>query len=132
MGMTGMLRASAAAISIATKSSGLSSRRLPVSSFASSQLEPMTTRTTSHRRYLAVQIRYEVNPRRDAVDIHKEIFLPERLGEPIMQPTGCANRIFTAVINENRIGHGPVPGLTENSQILLQDRSKHYEHCSHS
>jgi hypothetical protein len=40
---------------------------------------------------LPVQIRYEVNPGRDAVDVHEDIFLPKRLSEPIMQPTGCAN-----------------------------------------
>ena len=87
----------------------------------------MTTRNDIARRHLAVQIRHEVNPGRDAVDVHEEIFLPERLREPIVQPTGCANRIFTAVIDENLISHGPLPGLTEDSQILPQDRSKHYE-----
>ena len=43
-----MSRASAAAISIVTKSSGLSRRLSPLSSFAFSQLGPMTTRTMLH------------------------------------------------------------------------------------
>src|SRR5262249_53751136 len=48
----------------------------------------------------------EIDPGRDAVDVHEEIFLPERLSEPIVQPPGGADRIFTAVIDENRVGHG--------------------------
>src|SRR5262245_10697671 len=48
----------------------------------------------------------EIDPGRDAVDVHEEIFPPERLSEPIVQPPGGTDRIFTAVIDANRGGHG--------------------------
>ena len=32
------------------------------------------------RSNLAVQVRYEVDPGRNVIDIHKEFFLPERIG----------------------------------------------------
>ena len=36
---------------------------------------------------LAVQVRYEVDPGGDVVDIHKKIFSPKCLGQPIVNPT---------------------------------------------
>ena len=48
-------------------------------------------------------MRNEIDAGRDAVDVHEEFFLPERVSEPIVQPTGGADRIFTAVIEENRV-----------------------------
>ncbi|HET7384859.1 MAG TPA: hypothetical protein VFJ59_20040, partial [Pseudolabrys sp.] len=51
---------------------------------------------------------------------------PECLGQPVVQSTGDANRIFSAVIDENRTGHGPYRVL-EKFQILTQDQSNHYE-----
>ena len=41
--------------------------------------------------HLSIQVINEVDPGRDVVDIHKQILAPERLGEPIMQPTGRAD-----------------------------------------
>ncbi|HET7381415.1 MAG TPA: hypothetical protein VFJ59_02355 [Pseudolabrys sp.] len=71
-------------------------------------------------------MRHEVDPRRNVVDIHEEIFPPECLGQPVVQSTGDADRIFSAVIDENRTGHGPYRVL-EKLQILTQDQSDHYE-----
>jgi hypothetical protein len=42
------------------------------------------------RGNLIVEMIYEVDARRDMVDIHEEVFPPETLGEPIVQPTGRA------------------------------------------
>jgi len=39
------------------------------------------------------------------VDVHKQVIAPERLGEPIVQPTGRADRIISAVIDENLTSH---------------------------
>jgi hypothetical protein len=70
------------------------------------------------RSYLAVEIRHEVNSGSDAVHVHEKILLPERLGEPIVQPTGRADRIVSAVIDENLIGHR-LPGLPEKIPNLI-------------
>jgi hypothetical protein len=40
------------------------------------------------RGYLAVQVVQEVDPSRNVVDVHKQVLTPERLGEPVVQPTG--------------------------------------------
>ena len=56
----------------------------------------------------------------------KRFVAAERLREPIVQPTGDADRIISAVIDENLVSHG-LPGLPERPQILSQDRSNHYE-----
>jgi hypothetical protein len=101
-----MSRVSAAAISIATKSSGSSSRRLPLSSFTPSQLGPITTRMTSHSATWPFQVRHEVGPHRNVVDIHKELGAAESVREPIMQPTGHTDGIISAVVDENLADHG--------------------------
>ena len=121
-----MSRASAAAISIATKSSGLSSRRAAALVLRTQPIGTDDDQNDIARSHLAVQMRYEVDPGRNVVDIHKEFVAAERLREPIVQPTGHADRIFSAVIDENLAGHG-LPGLPERPQILPQDRSNHYE-----
>ena len=57
---------------------------------------------------LAVQVRYEVDPGGDVVDIHKKIFSPKCLGQPIVNPTCRGGRIFAAVVDENcTIGFQP-------------------------
>src|SRR5262245_16553711 len=69
------------------------------------------------RRHLIVQACLKVN----ADDIHKEIFRPEYLRQPVMQLAGGADRIFSAVIDENLTRHGPVE-LPENRNLLSQNR----------
>ena len=54
---------------------------------------------------LNIEIIYEVDPSRNMVDIHEEIFSPEALGKSIVQPTSGADRIVSAVIDENLTGH---------------------------
>ena len=86
-----MSRVSAAAISIATKSSGSSSR-----SPAALVLRIQPVGTDDDQKdiapsHLAVQMRHEVGSNRNVVDIHKEIVVPECLREPVMQPTGHAD-----------------------------------------
>jgi hypothetical protein len=44
---------------------------------------------------------YEVDPRRNMVDIHEESFSPETLAKSIVQPTGRGGRILSPVIDEN-------------------------------
>jgi hypothetical protein len=39
------------------------------------------------------------------IDIHEEIFPPETLAKSILQPTGRAGRIVSAVIDENPSHH---------------------------
>src|SRR5262249_61145560 len=51
---------------------------------------------------------YEVDPRRNMVDIHEESFSPETLAESIVQPTGRGARILSAVINENHLTNPPL------------------------
>ena len=69
------------------KSSGLWSRRCPVSSFAPGQLGLMTVETLA-RRDLIVQACFKIGPD----DIHKEIFRPEYLLQTVVQPAGDADR----------------------------------------
>src|SRR5262245_26280893 len=57
------------------------------------------------RGNLIVEMSYEVDPRRNMIDIHEEIFPPETLGKSIVQPTGRAGRIVSAVIDENPSHH---------------------------
>jgi hypothetical protein len=46
------------------------------------------------------------------------------LREPVMQPTGHADGVISAVIDENLNRHSR---WSRNTQILPQDQSKHYE-----
>jgi hypothetical protein len=48
---------------------------------------------------------YEVDPRRNMVDIHEESFSPETLAKSIVHPTGRGGRILSAVIDENPSHH---------------------------
>ena len=78
-----MSRASAAAISIATKSSGWWSRRC-----AGFVLRPQPVGTDDDqndiaRSHLAVEMRDEVGPDRNVVDIHKQSVAAESLREPV-------------------------------------------------
>ena len=86
-----MSRASAAAISIATKSSGLWSRRCPAFVL---RIQPIGTDDDQNdiaRSHLAVQMRDEVDPGRNVVDIHKQTVAAESLREPVVQATGHAD-----------------------------------------
>jgi hypothetical protein len=58
---------------------------------------------------------YEVDPRRNMVDVHKESFPPECLGKSIVQPTGHADRIVSAVIDENPSHHRRTESATHAS-----------------
>ncbi len=58
------------------------------------------------RSDLAVQMRYEINAGRNVVDVHENIFASKCLRQSIVQSTGSTDRIFSAVIYENRT-HGP-------------------------
>jgi len=71
-------------------------------------------------------VRHEVDPGGNVINIKKEVVAAECLREPIMQPTGHADGIISAVIDENLTSHG-LPGSPERHSILSQDRSKHYE-----
>src|SRR5262245_44149699 len=53
------------------------------------------------RGNLTVEMSYEVDPRRNMVDIHEEIFPPETLGQSVVEPTGHGGCIVSAVIDEN-------------------------------
>src|SRR5262249_27107854 len=44
---------------------------------------------------------YEVDPRRNMIDIHEETFLAKTLAKSIVQPTGRGGRVLSAVIDEN-------------------------------
>ena len=44
------------------------------------------------RSDLAVQIRHEIDPGRNAVDVHEDILLAKRLRQPIAQATGGAEQ----------------------------------------
>jgi hypothetical protein len=67
------------------------------------------------RSHLAVQVRHEVGPGRNVVDIHKELGAAESVREPIMQPTGHTDGIISAVVDENLAGHGN-PGSPRKTQ----------------
>ena len=79
---------------------------LPASSFTSSQRGPMTTRMTSHAATWLFRCATKSTPGRNVVDIHEEIFSPECLCQSVVQPTSRAGRIFSAIIDENRVSHG--------------------------
>jgi hypothetical protein len=77
-GTTGILRVSAAPISIATKSAGLSMPGFVLRS------QPVWTDDGQHGiacSYLAIQVFLEVSPDRDVVDIHKQLMAAKRRGE---------------------------------------------------
>jgi hypothetical protein len=57
------------------------------------------------RSNLAVQMRREVDPGRNVVDIHEDIFLSELMAQPVVQPTGSAYRILSSIVNENSVRH---------------------------
>jgi hypothetical protein len=50
-----------------------------------------------------LQVVHEVDPSWNVVDVHKQVIAPERPGEPIVQPTGRADCIISAVINEDHL-----------------------------
>jgi hypothetical protein len=53
---------------------------------------------------LAVQMCREVDSGRNLI-IHEDAFTPEYLGQSIVQPTSVGGRVFSAVIDKDRIGH---------------------------
>jgi hypothetical protein len=63
-------------------------------------------------------MRREIDPGRNLVNIHEDVFPPEHLGQSIMQPAGGAGRVFSAVIDKDHIGHTPQKGVP----ILPRDR----------
>src|SRR5262249_21635523 len=71
-----------------------------------SDIQPVGT-DNSYEKFargnLIVEVSYEVNSRRNMVDIHEEIFSPETLGKPIVQPPSHAHRFVSAVINKNHL-----------------------------
>jgi hypothetical protein len=59
-------------------------------------------------------MRHEIDPGRNVVDIHEELIAAEGLCEPVIQPTSHADRIISAVIDENLTSHIRSPRKTTN------------------
>ena len=85
-----MSRASAAAISIATKSSGWW-RALPGFILRPQPIATDDDQNDLARSHLGIEMRDEVSPDRNVVDIHKQSVAAESLREPVVQATGHAD-----------------------------------------
>ena len=82
--MTRTFRVRAASISIRTKSSGSSSRRLPCSSAAVSHLSPITASSTSVVADRVADLLDEVVSQVDRVDVLEDLILAEPFGETVV------------------------------------------------
>ena len=78
------------------------------------------------RGNLIVEMIYEVDARRNMVDIHEKIFPPKSLGKPIMEPTGHTGRVVSAVIDENLTSHDLPKGFQWRCTITQNEKEHYY------
>src|SRR6476646_6408779 len=101
-------------------------------------LQPIGTDDDQHGMacsHLAIQVICKVLAMRYiVVDIHKELMMAKLVREPIVQPTGYADGIFSAVIDENLSSHSWSPpkrisNLTAGPVLALSVRSHSQVAC---